>query len=726
MREALPPTRGGAVAVDVYVDGGLAAATRALRGLGMRVEAVSRRVPQRVVEGRLPVGALADASRLDRVRAIVPVEGGGTNAGSVASEGDAAHQGPQARAFGPAGAGVVVGIVSDSIDNTGGGVAGSQASGDLPADVQVLDDGAAGGRDEGRAMAEIVYDTAPAIPRMVFHTGTGGAANRAAGIDELVAAGADVIADDTFQITEPFFQDGVVAQAVDRARAAGVTYVVSAGNRARQSWEGTYSNSGGAHDFGGGDTIQTVGTFSSDPFISLQWDEPWGAAQTDLAVDVYNLNDPANPVFGFTTNTNNVATGLPREFVQIDITGTVRIGIRLRRVTGTREPFMRYIVGGVPTFAIAEHGVSAGAIDPDASSALGALTVGAVNHASNATPESFSSRGPAFRLFDDAGTRLAAREVRPKPDLAGADGVMTSVTGFKPFFGTSAAAPSVAGVAALIRSVDPALTPDQVAAALKDPAGAVECAGTAEDCGAGFPLADVQVKKLDGSPPGVEPVVSPAAPTGRGGFYTGPLTVSWNVADAASPIYASTGCGPTPVAGEGSISLTCSARSLGGTFTRSVTVLRDASPPSAPVIAGISATRFRAAKVPSAITCSASDATSGATCSVSGRRTAKGAHTITATATNGAGLTSISTLAYRVATAVTKVTVRRKKVSYTLDSAAKVAITVTNRGKAVRTLKQSGKKGNNARGLPELARGRYRVTVTPAGGFARTISFKRR
>ena len=54
-----------------------------------------------------------------------------------------------------------------------------------------------------------------------------------------------MIADDIFWLDEPFFQDGVIAQAVDRARAAGVTYIASAGNRARQSWEGTYSGPAG-------------------------------------------------------------------------------------------------------------------------------------------------------------------------------------------------------------------------------------------------------------------------------------------------------------------------------------------------------------------------------------------------------------------------------------------------------------------------------------------------
>ena len=235
LRAIAPRTRGGAVTVDVYASGDLEAAARELRGLGMQVAAISRREPQRMVEGAIPVGALAAAARLGRVEAVTAVAGSGTDTGTVLSEGDAMHRGPQARALGATGAGVTVGVVSDSIDSVGGGVAQSQASGDLPADVQVLEDDPDSPTDEGRAMAEIVYDTAPGVQKMLFHTGTIGPADRAAGIDQLVTGGAKVIADDIFQITEPFFQDGVVAQAIDRARAADVAYFVSAGNRGRQS-----------------------------------------------------------------------------------------------------------------------------------------------------------------------------------------------------------------------------------------------------------------------------------------------------------------------------------------------------------------------------------------------------------------------------------------------------------------------------------------------------------
>jgi len=69
---------------------------------------------------------------------------------------------PSIGLLGANGAGVLVGIISDSIDQAGTKIAGSQASGNLPANVRVLLD-QPGGDDEGRAMAEIVYDEAPGI-----------------------------------------------------------------------------------------------------------------------------------------------------------------------------------------------------------------------------------------------------------------------------------------------------------------------------------------------------------------------------------------------------------------------------------------------------------------------------------------------------------------------------------------------------------------------------------
>lgn len=657
----------GDVLIDVYVDDSVTETANTLRALGMRVRAVNGDAPQRLVEGWLPASALTDAARLPAARALVAVPAENTNAGSVLSQGDAAHNGPTARALGPTGAGVKVGIISDSINRVGSGVAGSQATGNLPANVQVLLDGNPGeSADEGRAMAEIVYDEAPGITNMYFTTGQG-AATRAAGIDNLIAQGVKVIADDTFQMTEPFFQDGQIAQAVDRAHAAGVTYLVSAGNRAKQSWEGTYAPiadpraiSPSTEDFDPGpgvDHVQTLGTYTNKAFfLELQWDEAWGKAATDLALDIYSINAGV-PNFAFTVDTNNITSGLPSEFAQISVSGTATVGIGIRRVSGSRNPFMKYILGGVPTGPIAEYPTNSSAIDPDASSAKGALTIAASNFATPTTPEAFSSRGPTItRFFDTAGNRLATPEVRAKPNLAAADGVATSVTGFSSFFGTSAAAPSAAGIAALMRSANPNMPIAAMDAILTNPANAIDCTLTPGvpdlDCGIGFILADKAVTQaLDSTTPAIGPALTPATPNGANGYYVSDVAVGWNVSDPNSPIIDRTNCGSTAVTSDGTVALTCSATSAGGTGSATVTVKRDASPPSTPVFTKIKAKKYLRKKLPKKkkIQCVSSDSISGiASCTVTGFKTKKGKHTLTATATNGAGLTATAKLKYRV------------------------------------------------------------------------------
>ena len=87
-------------------------------------------------------------------------------------------------------------MLSDGVDS----LAASIATGELPADVEVLP-GQAGDGDEGTAMLEIVHDLAPGA-QLGFATAFTSDASFADNIRALRAAGCDVIVDDVLYFNE--------------------------------------------------------------------------------------------------------------------------------------------------------------------------------------------------------------------------------------------------------------------------------------------------------------------------------------------------------------------------------------------------------------------------------------------------------------------------------------------------------------------------------------------
>src|SRR4029078_5834747 len=83
--------------------------------------------------------------------------------------------------------------------------------------------------DEGRAMLQVVHGIAPRA-LLDFRTGFISAGDFAQGILQLKQYSCNVIVDDVIYITEPFFQDGVVAQAANFVNGKGVSYFSAAGN----------------------------------------------------------------------------------------------------------------------------------------------------------------------------------------------------------------------------------------------------------------------------------------------------------------------------------------------------------------------------------------------------------------------------------------------------------------------------------------------------------------
>ena len=94
--------------------------------------------------------------------------------------------------------------------------------------------------------------------------------------------------------------------------------------------------------------------------------------------------------------------------------------------------------------------------------------------------------------------------MRQKPDIAAADGVATtlpSYTGLNNFYGTSAAAPHAAAIAALLKSSNPSLNSAQIRNALTSTALDIEAPGLDRDSGKGIVMALQALQSVQVPPP---------------------------------------------------------------------------------------------------------------------------------------------------------------------------------------------------------------------------------
>jgi uncharacterized repeat protein (TIGR01451 family) len=462
--------------------------------------------------------SLAALSEVKKVGALVPRY---TNKIDT-SEGDATHGADVARGlYGTTGAGVKVCVLSDGVDS----LAASEASGDLPAVVDVLS-GQAGSGDEGTAMLEIVHDLAPGAA-LGFATADPDEATFAQNILDLATGGCNIIVDDIIYLDESPFEDGPVAQAVNTVTTAGVLYFSSAGNEGNLddgtsgTWEGDFLASAAAdpaplaganlHDFGdGGNSLLVPGGGGNPPV--LIWAEHFdtsdtGTASTDF--DLYDMDGGLTTVFDASTNVQDGAGNddVPIEFIGGGVFDGERLLIdKFAAGTTSSVPMFNLIVfRGEVDPALATNGATRGHSAAAAAFSVAATPAGASFDgispdgpypgqftAANES-EDFSSDGPRRILLDPTGVEITPGNrtstggvVRQKPDIAAADGVSTSAPTFAPFYGTSAAAPHAAAIAALIKSAVPALTPAQVRTALVSTAIDIESAGVDRDTGAGI------------------------------------------------------------------------------------------------------------------------------------------------------------------------------------------------------------------------------------------------
>jgi Subtilase family/FG-GAP-like repeat len=431
-----------------------------------------------LASGWLPIsqlGALTELSNLNFARESVMI----SNTGSVTTQADHAMQSDAARAsLGVTGAGIKVGVLSDSF-NALGGYSADIASGNLPAGVQILQD--SGTTDEGRAMAQIVYDVAPGAA-LAFATANGGQANFANNIIALLNAGAKVIVDDVSYFAEPMFQDGVIARAVQQAVGAGAVYFSAAANNGHKGYESAFLSAGAAQTING--KVETWHNYnSSSPTIFM----PFAVASGRTATVVLEWNQPAasaSPAHGATSDLDLIVTDNSATHSIVSLSQTNNVGhdpIEIVQFTNNSGAAQTYnIVVGLTSGAAPSdmkivtfngngavgNGFASNTNDGTVyghAAAADAIAVGAAYYAQ--TPafgtsppiiESFSSGGPTKIFFDINGNPIS--EIRATPEITAPDGGNTSFFGsddgdadsFPNFFGTSAAAPAAAGVAALM------------------------------------------------------------------------------------------------------------------------------------------------------------------------------------------------------------------------------------------------------------------------------------
>lgn len=416
-------------------------------------------------------------------------------AGSRLTEGDSILRSDLLRALNVSGRGVRVGIISDGANDW----TDARDTGDLPLSGITLygsctrepGDAAncipAADCNEGTAMAEIIHDIAPEAEIAVGAAGT--SLEFIDRINDLANDfGADIIVDDLGFRNEPFLEDGPVAQAV-QAATANLLYVSAAGNSAVRHHEAGFIDHNVAssiddHDFGtasGAVEPDSVFPIYTEPgglaVTFLQWSDPFGASANNYdlylelrdpdtfdlitsfaSLEVQDGDDDPLEVTGFCNTSNAPVFGF---FYVNKASGDDRF-LEVEGVTNQDSVVVAYTLAEGSIFG---HPSAPGAV------AVGAIRADDPDHD---TIEFFSSQGPA-RIFHPV------VETRDKPDVTAIDGVsVTGAGGFvETFFGTSAAAPHVAGIAALLREAMPHATPAELRTALLD--GAVELGAPGRD-----------------------------------------------------------------------------------------------------------------------------------------------------------------------------------------------------------------------------------------------------
>lgn len=458
-----------------------------------------------LVSASVPYDKLDAVAALDWVTALRPSLRPAVDVGPITAEGVQLHQADKAQARGLTGRGQKIGVISGDVDH----LADAVAAGELPTDVQVLRQAPTYVNDEGTAMMEIIHDLAPDA-KLAYASTLETNADYFEAFHVLANAGVTMIAEDIALDDEPAFQQGLGAATAEALAKHGIWVSSSAGNLGnRHAPRVTATGTGSGPDgvtgpfngcpnapdnvvkLRGNDTTYDLNLLPGAAILpTLQWSEPRAIYPTAGQGGFTDLNLYLMDASGTTclaSSTGVQANGVGDTIEQFEYDNLTKSpqavklvvdvqGTSTARKSPTIDLRWRALSAGVQTIDPPER---AGSMNPDSNYTVFATSAGAVNASVSTDPatsplEAYSAAGPTQLVTTTrcpGGKPGPCRGIPgpgalnfPAPNWLAADGESvsgagafgsgtcpTTVQGTCRFFGTSASAPTAAGVAALTR-----------------------------------------------------------------------------------------------------------------------------------------------------------------------------------------------------------------------------------------------------------------------------------
>ncbi len=313
-------------------------------------------------------------------------------------------------------------------------------------------------QSHGTAVAELVHDLAPNAKLYFVSISTTGELIDA--INWLEKHNVDIVSCSLgYWLCGPIDGRGWCSARFGNMRTKGILPVVAAGNSATSHWFG-FNRDENEDSLVEIDHENQSLSFSAYSYgkatVSINWDD-WGSnpeeARSDQDIDLLVLSPiPYSSEIETVAQGINPQTGKPGHMPIESVTFQTDPGrtyyVFLVNSKTSRQVTVHFFLDGDHSYNLVPYKASESVLQPADSPLV--LTIGAANLSGQVLD--FSSRGPTW-------------DGRVKPDLAGFSGLET--VSVPDFSGTSAAAPTVAGVAALLKEAHPDWGPDQLDAALE-------------------------------------------------------------------------------------------------------------------------------------------------------------------------------------------------------------------------------------------------------------------